>query len=74
MSTSGRQDLPQLLTADQVCEQFQSIGRDRLYQLARRGEIPVIRVGRAYRFTLPALTAWLKAGGTASRPKVEADS
>lgn len=67
MSAPTEQDLPPLLTADQVVEQFRSIGRHRLYQLVRRGEIPVVRLGgRAYRFSLPALNAWLEAGGTPS--------
>jgi len=58
--------LPRLFTAKEVCDRFQSIGRHRLYQLARRGEIPVIKLGRAYRFSIPALNAWIAAGGTDS--------
>jgi excisionase family DNA binding protein len=57
-------DLPRLLTADQVCEQFGTIGRHRLYQLARRGQIPSIKLGRAYRFPLSGLMAWIASGGT----------
>ena len=44
---------------------------DHLYQLARRGEIPSIKLGRALRFSLPALVAWIDAGGTASGADVE---
>ena len=74
MSARITEGLPRLLTAGEVCDLFESIGRDRLYQLARRGEIPTVRLGRAYRFTLPALTAWLEAGGTASRAEEESES
>ncbi len=37
---------------------------DFLYQLARRGQIPVGRLGTAYRFSVFALEAWIAAGGT----------
>ena len=56
--------LPRLLTARQVCEQFGTFKLHRLYQLARRGDIPAVRLGRAYRFSMTALEAWLAAGGT----------
>ena len=74
MTDTTPQDLPRLLTADQVCERFASVGRDRLYQLARRGDIPVVRLGRAYRFSVTAVTAWLEAGGTASSTESDTDS
>lgn len=74
MSNRPTKDLPPLLTADQVSEQFESVGRDRLYQLARRGEIPAIRLGRAVRFTREAITVWLEAGGTASPAQEESES
>ena len=64
MAAPTVQDLPRLLTAQEVCAQFRSIGRHRLYQLARRGEIPAIKLGRAYRFAASALEAWIAAGGT----------
>ena len=64
MAAPPRTSLPRLLTADEVCDQFQSIGRHRLYQLARRGQIPVVRLGTAYRFSVFALEAWIAAGGT----------
>ena len=61
-------DLPRLLTAKEVCEMFGSFGPHRLYQLVRRGEIPAIRMGRAYRFTAPALQEWIDAGGSSPEP------
>ena len=64
MNAPTTQDLPRLLTADEVCRQFGTIGRHRLYQLARRGEIPAVKLGRAYRFSIAALESWIAAGGT----------
>lgn len=64
MTTPPTTTLPRLLTAAEVCDQFRSIGRHRLYQLARRGEIPAIKLGTAYRFSVTALEAWIAAGGT----------
>ena len=74
MSNRTTKDLPPLLTADQLSDQFKSVGRDRIYQLARRGEIPAIRLGRAVRFTREAITVWLAAGGTAPRAEEESES
>ena len=71
MLPPAMQGLPPLLTAEEVCAQFRSIGRARLYQLARRGEIPSIKLGRALRFSAPALQAWIDAGGTAAGADVE---
>ena len=57
-------ELPRLLTAKEVCEQFGTIKPHRLYQLVRKGQIPVVRLGTAYRFSVAALEAWIAAGGT----------
>lgn len=37
----------------------------RVYQLARAGQLPSVRLGRSVRFSLPAVRAWIEAGGTA---------
>jgi len=72
MSEKERQcepGLPRLLTAEEVCEMFGSFGRHRLYQLARSGQIPAVRMGRAYRFTVSALQGWIDAGGSPANKK-----
>jgi excisionase family DNA binding protein len=42
------------------------IGRDRAYQLAREGVVPVVRIGRQIRIDPDALEAWIQSGGTAA--------
>jgi len=37
----------------------------RVYQLARAGQLPSVRLGRSVRFSPPAIRAWIEAGGTA---------
>ena len=49
--------LPRLLTADDLADQFASLSRQRIYELARDGGIPAIRVGRSWRFSAQAVTA-----------------
>lgn len=56
-------DLPKLLTSVEVCAQFHSIERHFLLRLARRGEIPCVRIGRQYRFPCEALQTWVASGG-----------
>ena len=56
--------LPKLLKAADLAEQFDSLSRQRIYELARNGGIPAIRVGRSWRFSAQAVASWLEAGGT----------
>lgn len=55
--------IPRLLTADEVAEAT-SLPKARVYELARTGEMPSVRLGRAVRFAESALLAWIEAGGT----------
>ena len=48
---------PRLLTAREAAERL-AISLPMLRQLARVGEIPVVRIGRAMRFDNEALRAW----------------
>ena len=57
--------LPRLLTAADLAEQFNSLSRQRIYELARSGDLPAIRIGRSYRFSAQAVSAWIASGGTA---------
>lgn len=52
-----------ILVADEVAELLR-VDRQRVYELARRGLLPVIRLGeRQYRFSKNAVTRWLEEGG-----------
>lgn len=55
--------LPRLLTAKEVSSAT-GIPLARIYQMAREGQMPVIRLGRAMRFDPAAVSEWLAAGGT----------
>ena len=53
----------QILVADEVAEMLR-VDRQRVYELARRNAIPVIRVGeRQYRFDAEAIRQWIERGG-----------
>lgn len=55
----------QILIADEVATMLR-VDRQRVYELARRNAIPVIRLGeRQYRFDAEAIKAWLEGGGSA---------
>lgn len=58
--------LPRLLTAEELSSQT-GLPRQRVYFLARTGALPVVKFGRAMRFSPAEVRAWLAAGGTASR-------
>lgn len=54
----------QILIADEVAEMLR-IDRQRVYELARRNAIPVIRLGeRQYRFDSEAIRQWMTRGGS----------
>ncbi len=54
----------QILIADEVAELLR-VDRQRVYELARRNAIPVIRLGeRQYRFDAEAIRRWITRGGS----------
>jgi excisionase family DNA binding protein len=53
-----------LLTAAEAATRL-NVRLPRLYELARTGAIPVVRLGRQVRFSPEALAAWVSAGGHA---------
>ena len=57
------QHLPRLLKASDLAQQT-GISVPRIYELARTGQLPCIRLGRSMRFDPLAVRAWLEAGGT----------
>ena len=54
----------QLLTAQQAAELL-NVSVPRLYELARTGTIPVVRLGRQIRISRDVLDAWIASGGRA---------
>ena len=60
-----------LLTADQVAQILQ-LSKARVYEDARRGIIPSVRIGRLVRFSEEALDAWIAEGGTPLADDVQA--
>ena len=57
------QGIPRLLSVREVSEQI-GIPRWRLYELVRLGAFPAVRVGKAIRFSAPAIREWIEGGGT----------
>jgi len=55
--------LPTFLTAHQIADAFQ-VSRHRVYDLARKGIIPSVRIGRQLRFSSDDVGQWVRAGGS----------
>jgi excisionase family DNA binding protein len=61
----------QILVADEVAEMLR-VDRQRVYELARRNAIPVIRLGeRQYRFDAESIRQWIEEGGSSTESKNE---
>jgi excisionase family DNA binding protein len=59
----------QILVAEEVAEMLR-VDRQRVYELVRRGAIPVIRLGeRQYRFDAEAIRQWMTRGGSTAEGK-----
>jgi excisionase family DNA binding protein len=56
----------QLLTAEQVAERYQ-VPVSQIYRLSRDGHLPAVRLGRYYRYSLPALEAFEAGNDTTTR-------
>lgn len=64
----------QILIADEVAELLR-VDRQRVYELARRNAIPVIRLGeRQYRFDAEAIRQWIAGGGSTTQGKEATES
>lgn len=46
-----------LMTAEELAERWR-VSKSQIYRLARAGQIPVLTIGRYYRFRLEAIEAW----------------
>jgi len=55
-----------LLTADQLAERWQ-IKRSGIYNLTRQGKLPVVRIGKYYRYEVGAIEQFEAQGGTVER-------
>jgi excisionase family DNA binding protein len=53
-----------LLTAADLAARWQ-VSEGHVYNLTRRGVLPVVRLGRYYRYRLDAIEEWELAGGSA---------
>lgn len=61
--TDSNTALPRLLTAHEVAEQL-GLALPRVYQLARDGDLPHVRLGRSVRFLPDQVLEFLASGGT----------
>lgn len=55
-----------LVRAEVIAERL-DVDRLRVYELARTGQIPSVRIGRSLRFDPDAVEQWIRAGGTAAK-------
>lgn len=47
----------QLMTAQQLADRWQ-VPKGHVYRLTRQGEIPVVRLGRYFRYRIDAIERW----------------
>ncbi len=55
------------LTADDLAARW-NVPKTQVYRLTRAGELPVLRIGKYYRYELAAIEAFEAAGGTPPPP------
>ena len=58
--------LPALATAKELATEL-GLPLPSVYRLVRGGQIPVVKLGRSYRFSRDEVRAWLAKGGTEAR-------
>ncbi len=64
-------DGARLLTAEEVAARWQ-VKAAHVYRLARENRVPVVRLGRYYRFRLQALEQFESAGGVYAKSDMSA--
>jgi excisionase family DNA binding protein len=52
----------QIMKVDELAD-FLKISNETVYRMAKRNEIPSLRIGKAYRFFLPDILQWARNGG-----------
>ncbi|MBM3268100.1 MAG: helix-turn-helix domain-containing protein [Candidatus Sericytochromatia bacterium] len=55
--------MAKLLTVDEIADEL-SVSRNRVYDLAAAGLIPVVRLGRLLRFDPDQIAEWKRDGGS----------
>ena len=55
-----------LMTANELAERWQ-IKRSGIYNLTRKGKLPVVRIGKYYRYEVGAIEQFEAQGGTVER-------
>lgn len=60
----------QLKNAEQVAEQLQ-VSRFRIYEMARLGLIPSVRLGRQIRFDPRIIDEWIARGGSSGKEQFD---
>jgi len=58
--------MPEFLSLPEVAELLR-IGERTAYNLARKGELPAIKVGGQWRFHRPTIIRWAQTGGSTPR-------
>lgn len=61
----------ELLTIPEVAKILR-VGTKTVYGLAQRGQIPALKVGGQWRFSLPAIRSWVEGRMRLARPEVDA--
>lgn len=64
MSHRSEVEGPRLVSAGELARQF-NVSPSRMYDLARRGLLPSVRLGRSVRFDVQAVEEFLSHGGRA---------
>lgn len=59
MNDATKQTATRLLLSPREAAKTLSICERTLYALTKRGELPVVRIGRAVRYSLDDLKAWI---------------
>jgi len=59
----------QRLTAEDLAQRWQ-VSESHVYHLTRRGVVPVVRLGRYYRYRVDAIEAWERSGGVVNSATV----
>ncbi len=64
LSPEGHSSAKSLLSADDLADRWQ-VRRSQVYRLTRDGHVPVVRLGRYYRYRLDAVEDFENRGGAA---------
>ena len=60
VSRTPGQNVPRLLVSPREAARLLSICEKTLWTLSKNGEIPAVRIGRAVRYSMDELQAWIR--------------